>query len=373
MSKLKKVFRYIKIYGFSRTLYKVLGRSRLNFGFMAFSLFNHRRKYSVGFVGAGQFPFATIGYFVKKSSSYDFSFVYDIDKQASISFSRLYSVRSIVDVFNIDSLPKVDLVYIASNHSTHCKYAVDLIERGYSVYVEKPIVVNWSQFYELGAAINKNTHVDVFVGYNRPFSKAIETIKSLNFGIESPFSMSCFIVGHFIPEEHWYREPGEGTRVCGNLGHWLDLFIHMLFFKRLPSSLQLQISYSNDQFADDDLTVVLTSDLGDLASITLTSRSEPFEGINETINFHQADLIATISDFREAMFWKGEDYFRRRYFPKDVGHKKAILQHLNKNNYIRNMNEIRLSSALMLEVKDMVLQRDCSRRFVLDDVKYKWN
>jgi len=371
--KLLKVYRFYRIYGFSRTLYKLVGRyrslgrsiSRLRVGKL------NRQKLNVGIIGCGQFAFATVGYFLRKSGSYRFTRAYDPNVNALDSFCEFYKVASPVSLVEDFDYSDLDVVYIASNHASHSEYALRALRHGVAAYVEKPLSVNWDQFSALGAAISEHK-AEIYVGYNRPFSKAIDTLKRFNAGMDSPFTLSCFVVGHFIESDHWYREPSEGTRVCGNLGHWLDLSMHLLFTKALPEFLDVRLSVADQEAPDDNLSVSITSSNGDLINLILTSRAEPFEGINETVSFNQDDLIVTITDFREARFWKGHRYLREKYRPKDVGHGKAILQHLHRDKYRRNIDEIRVSTALMLEIKDMVLSAKQELRFFPDAKKYRW-
>jgi hypothetical protein len=178
---------------------------------------------------------------------------------------------------------------------------------------------------------------------------------------EQPLTLSCFINGHVIPAGHWYRNPQEGTRVCGNVGHWLDLAVHVLSWGALPDRWRITIAYSDDCARDDNLSIALASERGDLVSIVLTARGEPFEGINETINFQCGDLIAKIDDFRTMTVWKGSHYKRHRYWPKDVGHNAAILQPFSDG--ARDWHEVELSTLLMLVIMEMVLDGTVARDF----------
>lgn len=370
MKGLNKVIAYIGIYGVFRTLYKVLGRLRTVPGFLKFNNRPSESKITVGFVGCGQFSFATISFFLRFSRKFYFKFAYDPNHTALASFCDFNNIPEALRTQHDVQLQKVDIIYIASNHHSHSTYAITALNNSISVYIEKPIAVNWQQFYALGHAI-KSTTADVYVGYNRPFSAAIREMSAHITPDSGPFSMSCFVVGHFIEADHWYRLPQEGTRICGNLGHWLDLTIHLLYKRHSISSLDISVAYANPDQSDDDLVVSLVSDKRDLITLTLTSRSEPFEGINESITFHQAGLIVDIQDFRRAVFWHKNTKTVRRYYPKDVGHRLAILQPVTGDK--RNLEEIRVSTALMLEITDMVRGRQSNRHFALDDKKYKWN
>jgi predicted dehydrogenase len=370
-SKFKKIIRFISIYGISRTIYKVLGRFRSVPNFIKVKNKPHLNKENVGIIGCGQFSFATISYFLNRDKKYHVSAVYDSEIQHSKSFANIHNVphvsASVIDFFN----QKLDLIYIASNHFSHAEYAIEAINRNIPVYVEKPLCVNWEQFHNLGQSIKDNV-AEIYVGYNRPFSSAIRELVNITKDIDSPFTLNCFVNGHFIEQGHWYRDEQEGTRVCGNLGHWIDLTVHLLHQKKVNEYIDISITYSSLSTRDDDLIVTFNTDSGDLISLILTSRAEPFEGINETVNFVQGDVIVKIDDFRNATFWKGDKVHKRKYFPKDVGHGRAILQPLNKLHYKRDFDEVRQSTALMLQVKDMVIAGIKTTRFNLNDEKFSW-
>ncbi len=369
MKKLKKVLTFIGIYGVHRTLYKVLGRTRNIPKIFRYANKEKAGNPVIGFVGCGQFAFATMSFFLRQHRVY-FRFAYDPDPSALESFCSFNNIAGKLTSNKSLPLQSIDILYIASNHFSHTGYAVEALQKGRKVYIEKPVSVNWEQFYSLGRAINTAPE-NVYFGYNRPYSAAIDEVRPLIADSRSPISMSCFIVGHFLPPDHWYREPQEGTRICGNMGHWLDLALHLLKHRGLPEYLDVTVVYSSQEQNDDDLAVTLTSSRGDLITISLTSRSEPFEGICESIQIHAEDLMVSIEDFRRATFWVGDSRYSRNYKKKDVGHGKAILRPFYGAS--DRTSEVRLSTALMLEVTDLVRARRQSVRFELGNQKYNWN
>ena len=96
MKNIKKVFRFIQIYGFERTLFKVLGRARFNF--IKFPIL---KKKSIGLIGCGQFGFATIGYFISKKAPETFLRAYDIDKKNQISFEKFHKLQHTTNITEI--------------------------------------------------------------------------------------------------------------------------------------------------------------------------------------------------------------------------------------------------------------------------------
>lgn len=102
MCQLKKLVRFITIYGIGRTLFKVFGRLRVS-GVRLPSF----KKRNIGLVGCGQFGFATIGYFISKKSPYNFLKAFDIDKKNQKSFEKFHSLehtQNVDDVFNNDKI-----------------------------------------------------------------------------------------------------------------------------------------------------------------------------------------------------------------------------------------------------------------------------
>jgi predicted dehydrogenase len=256
------------------------------------------------------------------------------------------------DVAAIFADPDIELVYVASNHASHTDYAVAALLAGKDVVVEKPVAVSVGQLRRLVEA-RRQSGRRVFAGYNRPFSAAVADLKASVGTPSGPLTLSCFVSGHVLPESHWYRRPGEGTRICGNVGHWLDLAVHLLGWRGLPDRWRIVIGWSNPEQRDDDVAITLMSEAGDLVNIVLTARTEPFEGINESINVQWGDTIGKIDDFRHQTLWRGSGLRQRRYWPKDVGHRRAILQPFATTTP-RAWSEIEDSTLLMLHLMEMV-------------------
>jgi predicted dehydrogenase len=347
--KLRKLLRFVSIYGPGRTWFKVAGRLRRRIP----RLHWRRRTPDIGMIGCGQFAYATIGYFVSRAFGARFAACFDIDARAAATFARGLGVpRQCASADELLAQPGLKLVYVASNHASHSDYAVAALARGLDVYVEKPVAVTLAQLAALESA-RRATGRRVFAGYNRPFSAALrDYCRFVPAGTPGGISLQCFVSGHQLASDHWYRRPAEGTRICGNVGHWLDLFVHLLARRGQPRELEIALTWADDAEPDDNLSVSMRSDRGDLCSIMLSSRTEPFEGINETINLQHGDTICKIDDFRRLRIWQGTQLVRRRYWPKDVGHRLAILQPFRQD--ARDWQEVLLSTLLMLYITGMV-------------------
>ena len=358
----RKLVRFVAIYGPGRTLFKAASRLRLDLALPS----SRRVPCDVAIVGCGQFAFATIGYYLRSAAHHRIAACFDVDAEARETLAHAFAVPNVADSFeSLLATPGLRTVYIASNHASHAPYAVAALARGLDVYVEKPIAVSFEQLVQLERA-RRAARGRLFAGYNRPFSAAIADLRRAMPISDAPFTMQCFVAGHVLPAEHWYRRPGEGTRVCGNIGHWLDLFVHVLAWRAPPDRLEIVVASSDPREPDDNLSIAITSDRGDLFSVTLSARSEPFEGINESIQIQHGETLCKIDDFRQSTVWRGERVLRRRYWPKDVGHRAALLQPFDDSRR-RDWSEVVASTLLMLRIAEMVEHGTRSATFSFAD------
>ncbi|MCC1494836.1 Gfo/Idh/MocA family protein [Cognatishimia sp. F0-27] len=363
---LRKIWRFLRLYGLGRTWFKVAARKR---GSLPVT-WRARDRADIAMVGCGQYAFATIGYVIARAHGARFRWCYDPDRAAADGFRRGFRVRhraDAPDAWLADDA--VRTVYVASNHASHADYACAALDSGRAVYLEKPVAVSETQLARLEAArlrAEADGTTRLFAGYNRPFSGAIADIKAaITPGKDQPLSVSCFVSGHVIGPDHWYRHPGEGTRICGNAGHWIDLFVHLCARRDGGADThRLTLLSADPANPDDDFALSIATDRGDVFSLMLTARSEPFEGINETINVQQGDVIAKIDDFCRMTLWQGTTRRRHRYWPKDPGHARAILQPFAEGP-ARDWNEVLSSSLLMLAVADMVRRGETERTLSL--------
>lgn len=356
-SKFTRLYRYARTYGMRRAIIKAVGRMRLPFSllFLLAPLKRCKQK-DIAMIGCGQFAFSTIAFVLTKRFGGRIGFCMDIDHDAAASFAKSYNVpKFCIDQIDQINFDEVKLAYIASNHASHTDYATFFLKRGVNVYIEKPISVSKEQLAVLKEQV-RSSSANVYFGYNRPFSAAIQELKT--YIRSEAITLNCTVIGHMIASDHWYRKPDEGTRVCGNLGHWIDLAIHLLNLRGGVKLIDITIAYADKDFFDDNLTVIFTTDKLDLITLTLTAREEPFEGINESIVFQQNNLFVKIDDFRRAEFQRGPKKHTRTYMPKDVGHERAIMQPFS--TYTRDVDEVFLSTDLMLHIMEMVKNKSAN-------------
>jgi predicted dehydrogenase len=359
-SKIKKVLKYTYMYGASRTLIKVKGHYHMQKEYEDTPLKDVKNiKKSVGIIGCGNHAFTDIAYFLRKNRGNIIGSSMDIDENKAISLAKEYKAyHYATDVSEMLDDKNIELVYIVSNHATHTPYAIEALNKSKDVFIEKPIAINMKQYSELVKTV-RNSKNSVYTGYNRPFSPAIEMIKP--YITDTSITLNCFIMGHKLDADHWYRKPSEGSRVVGNLGHWIDLSTHLIMARKsIPKKFDLTLLSANKKHKDDDFVLTLKTDLDDLIVLTFSTRSDPFEGVMENISFQNEKIIANIEDFRKMTIWDENNKIVKRFSPKDAGHENSVLQPFSTEK--RDWKELEWSTFIMLKVEEMLQNniKECS-------------
>lgn len=296
--KIKKTLRYIRLYGFRRTLTKVKGQ------------YHMKKKYAtlpsipdasdkgghVGLIGCGNFAFSNIAYYLKKNYGQVIRGCMDIDINKAASLFEEYGLRYYTDdAEKIISDPDIDLVYIASNHASHAEYAIEALKAGKSVHIEKPHVVREDQIERLCLAISESKG-KVGLGFNRPNSRIGKAIKKYLDSQSGPSMLNWFVAGHEISPEHWYFKAEEGGRILGNLCHWTDFIFQLV----APENRHpITITPTRGEKSDCDIAVTYIFGDGSIAAITFSAKGHTFEGVRERFSAHKGNVLISMDDFKD--------------------------------------------------------------------------
>ena len=131
----------------------------------------------IGVIGCGYWGPNLIRNFVEITSS-------EVVVVADLKEERLSHIKAVYPQINTTTnyqdmfSQNIQAVVIATPPATHYPLAKDLLERGYHVFVEKPITLN-SQHAEELIHISKNNDVVLMVGHTFEYNQAVQTLKNL--------------------------------------------------------------------------------------------------------------------------------------------------------------------------------------------------
>ena len=321
--KIKKVLRYVWLYGIRRTLVKVKGQ------------YHMKKRYEtlpsvatpppegghVGLIGCGNFAYSNLAYYLNKNYGRVMRASMDVDANRAASLYEAYGLRYYSDdAAPLIADPEIDLVYVASNHASHAEYAIQALEAGKCVHIEKPHVVNEDQLRRLCRAMEQGQG-RVTLGFNRPSSRIGALIQKHLDGQSGPAMFNWFLAGHEIPPDHWYFKEEEGGRVLGNLCHWTDFVLRMVApEERYP----LTINPTRWDKSDCDIAVTYVFGGGHIAAITFSAKGHTFEGVRETFSAHRGNVLITMNDFKHLTVEDVEKKHRYTSFFRDHGHQGAV-------------------------------------------------
>src|SRR3954451_9686022 len=320
----RKAARYVRLYGPRRTLVKIQGQYHMRSAgeVRGRRLPASRPDAHVGLIGCGNFAFSHIAYFLDRNVGAVIRGAMDIEGARAESIARQYGMHYATDdARRVLEDPDIDLVYIASNHASHADYAVDALEAGKSVHIEKPHVVSDDQLLGLCRAMER-TGGRVRLGFNRPASTLGQKVRDLLASQDGAMMLNWFVAGHEIPPDHWYYRPEEGGRVLGNLCHWTDFSMQMLDREhRFP----VKIHPTRGAMADSDIAVAYVFADDSIAAITFSAKGHAFEGVREHLSAHRGDVLLALADFKDLRAQCNEQRERVRLRFRDHGHECAIM------------------------------------------------
>ena len=322
--KIRKVVTYVRMFGLARVLGKIRGQAHLKAKFDPLPKGDKKSGTGkhVGLIGCGLFPFANISHYLTRNHGKVIRACMDIDPHRAAALYKRYGL----DYYTTDAQemfddPEIDIVYIASNHATHAEYAIQALEAGKVVHIEKPHVVNEDQLERL-REVAERTGGKIHLGFNRPHGAIGKEILNRFATQDGTLMVNWFVAGHRIPEGHWYRNDGEGGRILGNVCHWTDFTFHMI-----PPEARWPIRITPTRTGDPDQDIAATFAFGDgsIAALTFSAKGESFRGVREHFSGHRGDILMFMDDFAKLTVDHSEKrhVFRARHH--DQGHEASIL------------------------------------------------
>ena len=326
--KVKKAVRYVRLYGVRRTLMKIKGQYHMKKRYDALPPLPSppRSGGHIGIIGCGNYSFSNIAFYLQKEDASALRAAMDPALDRAASLYESYGLRYYTDDAQmIIRDPVIDLVFVASNHASHAEYAIQCIEAGKHVHIEKPHVVSEDQLRRLAAAMKAHPGSKVFLGFNRPRSTLFKELQGLLAQQRGPLMINWFVAGHEIPDDHWYFDEKEGGRVLGNLCHWTDLTLKLVGPER---AFPCTIVPSTPHGAKSDYVVSVMFADRSCVSITFSAKGHTFEGVREVLNVHKGDLLANLTDFESLTAEVVAERHTRKLLHRDHGHGINIVNSL---------------------------------------------
>jgi predicted dehydrogenase/threonine dehydrogenase-like Zn-dependent dehydrogenase len=184
-------------------------------------------KGTVGIIGAGNFTSAMILPCLKKTSAM-LKYISSAAGLTGTALAKKYKISaSTTDNSLILSDNDVDLVMITTRHNSHGRLAVDALNAGKNVFVEKPLALSQE---ELDMVIDayRSSGKTLTVGFNRRFAPLAIQMKKVLASADSPMNIVATMNAGFIPDKIWVHDMEVGGgRIIGEACHFIDLISYL--------------------------------------------------------------------------------------------------------------------------------------------------
>ncbi|HSW31590.1 MAG TPA: Gfo/Idh/MocA family oxidoreductase [Longimicrobiales bacterium] len=277
-------------------------------------------RYDLFLVGAGAYPCAYVLPYLTGRRA----LVMDLNPRAASEVGARYGFGAWTTSLEVlcEELARsaAPALVVAGYHESHLPTAEAALAANPAtrVLLEKPPATTRSQVERL-IQLRADPRRFIEIGYNRRHIPWVRHMKSLLGAEAGPTAITCSVREIRLPPWHWYLWPTQGTRVVGNLCHWLDLGVHLVGMPHVEVRVEAhpvpgapdvaEAARVEVAFADGSTLTVLADDQGDGA-----------RGVEERIEVRRGALRIAVHDF---LRWEEERHRRRdvrRRVRRDKGH-----------------------------------------------------
>jgi predicted dehydrogenase/threonine dehydrogenase-like Zn-dependent dehydrogenase len=177
----------------------------------------------IGIIGAGNFTSATLLPQLSKTGAH-IKYLADLQGVQAKTLAKRYHISNAVTDYEILlNDPDVDTVMIITRHNAHARLAIEALQSGKNVFVEKPLALNEADLQQIITSVKGNNQPPmIVVGFNRRFAPLAKKMKQL-IG-EGPKNIVATMNAGYIPPEVWVHDMEVGGgRIIGEACHYIDL------------------------------------------------------------------------------------------------------------------------------------------------------
>jgi predicted dehydrogenase len=218
----------------------------------------------------------------------------------------------------------VRLVFITTRHDSHADLAVQALNAGKHVWVEKPLALTAADLKRVWAAWRAHPESRLVVGFNRPFSPAAAWLLG-RLPAASPRMLLYRVNAGFIPPDSWVHDPAQGGgRLLGEGCHFFDFLRHAAGANAQAVTVEPLAANRADLPETGNFSATVTFANGAVGQLLYTSQGAPAMG-KEYFEGFAAQCSGALHDFRSATFFQGDRREELGRHAQDKG-QRALLE-----------------------------------------------
>ena len=293
-------------------------------------------KVNLGILGAGNFASTTILQILKELKK-DCQ-VLGIASSTGLSSEYLAKNFKIKNKYpteeEILNSEEIDAVLILTPHFNLSELVIKALNKGKSIYVEKPLALTEESLIEIEEAIYNSENPKLFVGFNRRFAAATQFVKQ-KLNAKAANSITFRFSVPPLDKDHWtnMKEIG-GGRIVGEAIHAIDLACYL--FDSLPQSVASSAPINKDNRKANENQVFISVNFANGSHAAIQYFSETNQSLaKERIEIHGGGNSYIIEDFQLLRYLESNQN-KSKVFSSGKGHKESLQIFFD---YVKNTSE----------------------------------
>ncbi len=292
----------------------------------------------LGFIGAGNYATAMLLPHLRDDPKAELVSVATTKALSGLNAQRKFGFGTMTT--NAEAVlddETLDAVFIVTRHHSHARLVCQALERGLTVFVEKPLALTEEQLAAIVETVQKTGNNRVMVGFNRRFAPLFTELQERFGTSHGPLSARYLVNAGRLDPKSWYlHEELEGSRFAGEGGHFIDTLSALVGHPPVEAhAMGAGTSvHTTLRFADDSVAT--------LSYVTDGSSRFP----KETIDVAGDGRNGRLDNFQRVTVWSGKAKNGRRVL---TGQDKGQRGQLD-----RFIDAVRDGSAMPISLESLV-------------------
>jgi predicted dehydrogenase/threonine dehydrogenase-like Zn-dependent dehydrogenase len=279
---------------------------------------------SIGFIGAGSFARRLLIPLAKKHGLTLERVATSSGLSAADAAERFDFARGACTVRDILEDDLIAGVVIATRHDQHGRLALEALQAGKAVFVEKPLCLTADELQALSLELSNAGVPPLMVGFNRRFAPLTQRLRAHLAADHGPANVVIRVNAGPLSDDHWLNDPREGGgRLLAEGCHFLDLLYDLVGAEPLAVVAQGRSRPDQPIQSIQDFSVSVRFVDGSLGTLLYGTAGTAAAG-KETVEAHRGRRSGRIDDFRSLRLWGGGRPRTARSWARDKGHSEEL-------------------------------------------------
>jgi len=284
----------------------------------------HKKNLNLGFIGVGGFAKTKLLPIVSKIKNVKLHTIIDADAAKTLTLAKLYNAQKVGNSHTKVMLDdEIDTIVIATPHSFHAKQALECLQTGKGVFIEKPAAVTFDQLEDLQTFFSINKNSLFCVDFNRSFSPFVQKIKTVIDQRNNPLMITYRVNPGYLSQDHWVQSDTNGGRIIGEACHFFELFCFLTNAKPVMVSVASLNPKTNDVLLTDNFTAQISMSDGSCCTLIYSSQGNTSSGKEYMELFFDGKTIV-MNDFLSLKGYGLPSSFNESVKQQDKGHQKLL-------------------------------------------------